>query len=78
MVELEPGVAEYILRLHWQTAQMWGGELKPACGHCAYMDGVRYLWPCPTRRAITGEPEPDSWTAKTRAAFAALDEGDDG
>ena len=44
---------------HWATEITWGGEPRQACGHCAYGDGVHYLWPCPTVQALTGADAPD-------------------
>lgn len=63
---------------HWQTSIVWGGEVRDACGRCAYTDGVRYLWPCPTRCALTGEAAPDplpldpEMRAKVEAKIAGL------
>jgi hypothetical protein len=48
-----------ILSDHWMTRDQWGGVERDVCGRCAYGDGVPYPWPCLTRRAITGEPEPN-------------------
>lgn len=65
-------IADAILPDHWQTSEIWGGVLRAACGRCRHGDGVRFLWPCPTRRAITGEPEPDPDSSRLAAAAALL------
>jgi hypothetical protein len=52
--------AAAILVEHWQTSAEWGGTDRLVCGRCCYGDGVPFLWPCPTRRHITGEPEPET------------------
>jgi hypothetical protein len=57
LVDIQCAVAA-ALTDHWQTRDMWGGEMRDACGRCTYGDGVPFLWPCPTRQALTGEPAP--------------------
>jgi hypothetical protein len=52
-----------VLSDHWQTRDTWGGEMRDVCGRCTYGDGVPFLWPCPTRRAVTGEPDPSAGSA---------------
>lgn len=53
-----------ILSDHWKGRAEWGGEMREVCGRCRYGDGVSYLWPCPTRRALTGElaPQTGDWS----------------
>jgi hypothetical protein len=58
--------AKAILTEHWQTVAVWGGEERAVCGRCKYGDGVPYLWPCFTRRFVTGEPEPPYGTPEAQ------------
>jgi len=60
-------LADAVLPDHWQTVEMWGGVQRLACGRCRHGDGVRFLWPCSTRRAITGEPEPEPDSSRLAA-----------